>query len=575
MPRRSTNVARRLSKAIKNDVFTAEGQIASAGVSANQYDSLAALPLTGIAAGTKAFVEDSDRLYISNGTGWYSIALTNASPSIASVLDSDGGATPFTLATDGSATVITVAATDSDGIPLTYNYNVSSGSLNGSTVSQDSSVFTVTPHDSNATTFDLTFTATDGINTATSSANSFTLTFPVDWSSITQQAQIQASDADGYDDFGNAISITPDGSTVIVGAHRNDTGGTNNGAAYIFTLSGTSWSQQAQIQASDAESMDHFGYGVDISEDGNTAIVGSWNEDTTASNAGSAYIFTRSGTSWSQQAKIQHSGASQYDNFGNSVSITNDGNMAIIGARGYTDQVNSISPGCAFIFTRSGTSWSQQAQLLPSNPTSDDEFGWSVSISKSDGNTAIVGSPKEDTGESNAGSAYIYTRSGTSWSQQAQIQASDRQSNDNFGNATSISDDGNTAIIGSPYEDSGAANTGAAYIFTRSGTTWSQQAKIQASDLPGGGQFGISVDILGDGDTVAVGAQNANNGAGYAYIFTRSGSSWTQQIKIQASNAGPSDQFGCSIAISESSVVVGAYSEDTTADASGSAYIFV
>ena len=574
MPRRSTNVARRLSKAIKNDVFTAEGQIASAGVSANQYDSLAALPLTGIAAGTKAFVEDSDRLYISNGTGWYSIALTNASPSIASVLDSDGGATPFTLATDGSATVITVAATDSDGIPLTYNYNVSSGSLNGSTVSQDSSVFTVTPHDSNATTFDLTFTATDGINTATSSANSFTLTFPVDWSSITQQAQIQASDADGYDDFGNAISITPDGSTVIVGAHRNDTGGTNNGAAYIFTLSGTSWSQQAQIQASDAESMDHFGYGVDISEDGNTAIVGSWNEDTTASNAGSAYIFTRSGTSWSQQAKIQHSGASQYDNFGNSVSITNDGNMAIIGARGYTDQVNSISPGCAFIFTRSGTSWSQQAQLLPSNPTSDDEFGWSVSISKSDGNTAIVGSPKEDTGESNAGSAYIYTRSGTSWSQQAQIQASDRQSNDNFGNATSISDDGNTAIIGSPYEDSGAANTGAAYIFTRSGTTWSQQAKIQASDLPGGGQFGISVDILGDGDTVAVGAQNANNGAGYAYIFTRSGSSWTQQIKIQASNAGPSDQFGCSIAISESSVVVGAYSEDTTADESGSAYIF-
>jgi hypothetical protein len=176
MTSRSTLVARRLSKAIKNDVFTVDGQIASAGVSANQYDSLAALPLTGIAAGTKAFVEDSDRLYISNGTGWYSIALTNASPSITSVLDSDGGITPFTLATDGSATVITVAATDSDGTPLTYNYNVSSGSLNGSTVTQDSSVFTVTPHDSNATTFDLTFTASDGINTATN-ANSFTLSF--------------------------------------------------------------------------------------------------------------------------------------------------------------------------------------------------------------------------------------------------------------------------------------------------------------------------------------------------------------------------------------------------------------
>lgn len=176
MARRNTLVARRLAKAIKNDVFTASGQISSVGIRATQYNSIGDLPLSGVAAGTKAFINDSDRLYISNGTGWYSIALTNASPSIISVLDSDGGTTPFTLATDGSATVITVTATDSDGTPLTYNYSVTSGSLNGSTVTQDSSVFTVTPHASNATTFDLTFTATDGINTATS-ANSFILSF--------------------------------------------------------------------------------------------------------------------------------------------------------------------------------------------------------------------------------------------------------------------------------------------------------------------------------------------------------------------------------------------------------------
>ena len=545
-------------------------------VATGNFASIDLLPNTGNDVGDLAFVRATDRLYIWSGEGWYNIALVNTTPTW------DSGGQPagsYVLDADSpqTATTITLAASDPEGFPISYNY-VTSGSMDSiATISQDSSVFTITPKTSTQApdggTGTITFRATDGINILPQ-VSSFTLTFPLDWSSITQQAQIQASDADGYDDFGNAISITPDGSTVIVGAHRNDTGGTNNGAAYIFTLSGSSWSQQAQIQASDAESMDHFGYGVDISENGNTAIVGSWNEDTTASDAGAAYIFTRSGTSWSQQAKIQHSGATQNDNFGNAVSITNDGNMAIIGARGREDQVNFISSGAAYIFTRSGTSWSQQAELVPSNPTSGDEFGWSVSISKSDGNTAIVGSPGEDTGMSNAGSAYIYTRSGTSWSQQAQIQASDKTSNDNFGRSVSISDDGNTAIIGSPYEDSGATNTGAAYIFTRSGTTWSQQAKIQASDLPGGGQFGTSVDILGDGDTVAVGAQNANNGAGYAYIFTRSGSSWIQQVKIQASNAGPSDQFGCSIAISESSVVVGAYSEDTTADESGSAYIF-
>jgi hypothetical protein len=545
-------------------------------VATGNFASIDLLPNTGNDVGDLAFVRATDRLYIWSGEGWYNIALVNTTPTW------DSGGQPagsYVLDADSpqTATIITLAASDPEGFPVSYNY-VTSGSMDSiATISQDSSVFTITPKTSTQApdggTGTITFRATDGTNILPQ-VSSFTLTFPVDWSSITQQAQIQASDADGFDDFGNAISITPDGSTVIVGAHRNDTGGTNNGAAYIFTLSGSSWSQQAQIQASDAESMDHFGYGVDISENGNTAIVGSWNEDTTASDAGAAYIFIRSGTSWSQQAKIQHSGATQNDNFGSAVSITNDGNMAIIGARAREDQVNYISSGAAYIFTRSGTSWSQQAELFPSNPTSGDEFGWSVSISKSDGNTAIVGSPLEDTGVSNAGSAYIYTRSGTSWSQQAQIQASDRGSSDNFGRSVSISDDGNTAIIGSPYEDSGATNTGAAYIFTRSGTTWSQQAKIQASDLPGGGQFGISVDIKGDGDTVAVGAQNANNGAGYAYIFTRSGSSWTQQVRIQASNAGPSDQFGCSIAISESSVVVGAYSEDTTADESGSAYIF-
>ena len=545
-------------------------------VATGNFASIDLLPNTGNDVGDLAFVRATDRLYIWSGEGWYNIALVNTTPTW------DSGGQPagsYVLDADSpqTATIITLAASDPEGFPVSYNY-VTSGSMDSiATISQDSSVFTITPKTSTQApdggTGTITFRATDGTNILPQ-VSSFTLTFPVDWSSITQQAQIQASDADGYDDFGNAISITPDGGTIIVGAHRNDTGGTNNGAAYIFTLSGSTWSQQAQIQASDAESMDHFGYSVDISENGNTAIVGSWNEDTTASNAGAAYIFTRSGTSWSQQAKIQHSGATQNDNFGSAVSITNDGNMAIIAASAREDQVNYISSGAAYIFTRSGTSWSQQAELFPSNPTSSDEFGWNVSISKSDGNTAIVGSPLEDTGVSNAGSAYIYTRSGTSWSQQAQIQASDRGSSDNFGRSVSISDDGNTAIIGSPYEDSGTTNTGAAYIFTRSGTTWSQQAKIQASDLPGGGQFGISVDIKGDGDTVAVGAQNANNGAGYAYIFTRSGSSWTQEVKIQASNAGPSDQFGCSIAISESSVVVGAYSEDTTADESGSAYIF-
>ena len=577
MTSRSTLVARRLSKAIKNDVFTADGQIASAGVSANQYDSLAALPLSGIAAGTKAFINDSDRLYISNGTGWYSIALTNASPSITSVLDSDGGITPFTLATDGSATVITVAATDSDGTPLTYNYSVSSGSLNGSTVTQDSSVFTVTPHDSNATTFDLTFTATDGINTATSGANSFTLQFSI-WN---QQAKLQSSDIAAYDYFGTSVSISNDGNTAIVGAYGEDTTADRAGSVYIFTRSGTSWSQQAKLQASDAAYRDFFGYSVSISNDGNTVITGarSADHDPWVTNSGAAYIFTRSGTSWSQQAKIEASDPEADDSFGWDVSISGDGNTVIIGA--YQEDLslpNVYDSGAAYIFTRSGSSWSQQAKLRSADASSSDYFGYSVSISNN-GDTAIIGAHYEDPIPFNSGAAYIFTRSGTSWSQQAKLVASDAENGDQFGKSVYISGDGNTAIAGAYLEDATASNAGSAYIFTRSGSSWSQQAKIQAEDADASDGFGTQVCISNDGNTAVSSArtdEEAGANAGSAYVFIRSGTTWSQQSKIIGSDTEANDYFGVDVSISGdgNTVIIGAGNEDTNGADAGSVYIF-
>ncbi len=155
------------------------GVNASSGV--DVYATISELPLSGVSAGQQAFVDSSNALYISNGTGWYSVTLVNTNPSITSVQDASAGTTPFTLATDGTATVITITASDPEEVPLTYSYAVTTGSLNGSTVTQADNVFTITPHASNAATFDLTFTASDGINTATSGANSFTLSFIPDW----------------------------------------------------------------------------------------------------------------------------------------------------------------------------------------------------------------------------------------------------------------------------------------------------------------------------------------------------------------------------------------------------------
>ena len=335
----------------------------------------------------------------------------------------------------------------------------------------------------------------------------------------TEQQKIQASDKQADDFFGFSVSISGDGNTAIVGAQGEDTGGSSAGSAYIFTRSGGVWTQQQKLLSSDIQGSDYFGFSVSISGDGNTAIVGAYLEDTGALNAGAAYIFTRSGGVWSQQQKIQASDKQADDRFGYSVSISGDGNTAIVGSR-YED-TGATDAGASYIFTRSGGIWTEQQKIIASDAEAGDWFGFSVSIS-GDGNTAIVGAYGEDTGGTYAGAAYIFTRSGGVWTQQQKIQASDQQGDDYFGYSVSISGDGNTAIVSALYEDTGSTNAGAAYIFTRSGGVWTEQQKIQSSDIQANDFFGYSVSISSDGNTAIVGAHNEDTGgtdAGAAYIF--------------------------------------------------------
>jgi hypothetical protein len=567
---------------------TGSGDVAFDDVSAGVtvYATITAMTdVTNPSAGDLAYVTANTGLYQNNGNGWYKIATINTSPDISSVNETTSGSTTTLSAngtfdlTVGANTVVTITASDADeGTDLIYSHTVTSGNTSDvATITQGTgaseNVFTFAPASATGGTLVVRFDVTDNTNTA-QFTNSFTLTF-LSWSSATQQAKIQASDAESSDSFSyNAVSISNDGDTAIVGAYNEDTTASNAGSAYIFTRSGTSWSQQAKIQASDAQATDYFGYSVAISGDGNTAIVSAYAEDTTATWAGSAYIFTRSGASWSEQAKIQGSDVEAYSAFGISVSISNDGDTAIIGSYAEDSEAGSV-----YIFTRSGTSWSEQAELNASDAQAGDNFGYSVSISN-DGDKVIVGAANEDTGGSNAGAAYVFTRSGASWSQQAKIQASDKGANDKFGTSVSISNDGDTAIVGAYGEDTTAGEAGSAYVFTRSGASWSQQAKIQASDAESSDFFGFHVDLSGDGDTTIVGAANEDTGgsnAGSAYVFTRSGTSWSQQKKIQASDAQAGDNFGYGVSISNdgSTAIVGAYNEDTTASNAGSAYIFV
>jgi hypothetical protein len=524
--------------------------------------------VTGMSAGNMAYVTANNNLYMYTGSGWFKVAtVENNSPSAIT-----GVAATTALAADGTATVITAVSTDPEGFPLTWSYSVTTGSLtNGggatATVSQADNVFTITPTttEAYAGTFSITFSATDGTNAVTA-ASAFTLAFGLDWTATTQQQKIQASDAATTDNFGRSVVV--DGDTVVVGAYREDTTASDAGAAYIFTRSGTTWSQQQKIQASDAQATDYFGISLAIS--GDTVVVGAHGEDTGASGAGAAYIFTRSGTTWSQQAKIQASDAQADDSFGYSVGI--DGDTVVVGA--FAEDTVASTAGSAYIFTRSGTTWSQQAKIQASDAQQYDQFGYSVGI---DGDTVVVGAHREDAGGNSAGAAYVFTRSGTTWSQQQKLVASDAQATDYFGISLAIS--GDTVVVGAYFEDTGGSEAGAAYVFTRSGTTWSQQQKLVASDAQATDYFGQSVSVDSDtGDTVVVGAWGEATGgseAGAAYIFTRSGTTWTQDKKIVASDGGASDRFGYEVDIDGDTVVLGAYQEDTTASDAGAAYVFI
>ncbi len=399
------------------------------------------------------------------------------------------------------------------------------------------------------------------------------------------------------DFFGYSLSI--DGNRAIVGAYGDDDGAAVvTGAAYIFEHDGSNWVQSAKLVASDRNGADRFGFSVDIS--GDKIIVGApkEDEDATGGNSlyapGSAYIFEYNGTSWTQTAKLVASDRADFDEFGYSVSISNDN--AIVGAYLEDEDTSGgntfTSAGSAYIFEKNGGNWTETAKLVASNRSTYDEFGHSVSIS---GDQAIVGAYRESTASgsaySQAGVAYIFKKGTNGWSQTARLIASDHSSTDLFGYSVCI--EGTRAIVGARLEDHNTIgfgyrfSAGSAYIFDYDGSSWSETAKLVASDRDVDDEFGTSVSISGDRAIVGaplededVSGGNTQAEAGSAYIFKYDGSSWTQTAKLVASDRETEDEFGRCVSISEDQVIVGAPFEDQDATGgnfqhkAGSVYAF-
>jgi hypothetical protein len=378
-----------------------------------------------------------------------------------------------------------------------------------------------------------------------------------------------ANDGAAGDLFG--ISVALDGETVLVGAFTANVGGNSNqGAAYVFTRNGPIWVQQQKLVATDGAAFDEFG--ISVALDGETALVGALRANVGGnSNQGAAYVFTRSGASWSQQWKLVAMDGAASNQFG--VSVALDGETALVGAFGANVGGNS-NQGAAYVFTRSGASWSQQQKLAATDGAANDEFGVSVAL---DGETALVGAPLANVGgNSNQGAAYVFRRSGTSWSQQQKLVAADGASSDFFGFSVAL--DGETALVGAVEANVGSDfNQGAAYVFRRSGASWSQEQKLVATDGAADDWFGYSVAL--DGQTALVGANRANVGGyasqGAAYVFRRSGASWSQEQKLVATDGAASDLFGYSVALDGNMALVGAYQANVGGNShQGKVYFF-
>ncbi len=389
---------------------------------------------------------------------------------------------------------------------------------------------------------------------------------------LIQQQELTAADGGAGDQFAWPVALSADGNTALIGAERKIINGNiSQGAAYVFTRSGSNWVLQQELTAADGTASDFFGSPVKLSADGNTALIGAGDKKIGSnSGQGAAYVFVRSGSTWTQEQELTASDGAAGDLFAAYAALSADGSNALVTA--FTKNVGSNpSQGAAYVFTRSGSAWAQQQELTASDAAANDLFGESPAVS-GDGGTILIGSPGKH-------AEYVFVRSGSTWTQRQELTASDGTASDEFGfSAAALSADGNTALIGADGKSVGTnSDQGAAYVFVRSGSNWVQQQEFTASDGAADDEFGVVAALSPDGSTALIGDVSkdvgTNSRQGAAYLFTRSGSNWVQQQELTAADGAGGDRFGSTaLSADGSTVLVGAQGKNF---GQGAAYVFV
>lgn len=399
------------------------------------------------------------------------------------------------------------------------------------------------------------------------------------------EVQILMADTPVSNDwFGWGVDITGDGSRIVVGASGDDS---DTGTAYVFTRSGNSWSQEAKLVDSTRQLLDGFGVYVSISDDGNYIAIGTKHDHITTLNdnaGGAVFIFKRTGTDWAQEAKIILADVIATGRSDASVSLNADGSKLIIGSQFVTGSV--VSCGAAYIYTRTGTLWSQDIKLSASDEATGAQFGRRVTMNAAGDRVFVSATSAQDTSMTKSiGKVYVYHYNGSAWIEEA-ILADDTLSNGAFfGSEVATNTNTDIIAIGASWEDSGGQpDSGAVYIFTRSGTVWTQAAKlIDNVSNPYSKQFGSSVAFNATGDQLIIGACENDNGnnilSGVVYIYRKVNDVWTKLKTVKPSNAQAGMLFGEFLACNNDGtiMVIGAEYFNMTPQIidNGAAFIFM
>ncbi len=371
---------------------------------------------------------------------------------------------------------------------------------------------------------------------------------------IQQGAKLTGNDEEGPGNFGASVALSADGDTALIGGPSDEIKGKEMlvGAAWVFTRSGSTWTQQGpKLRGEDQEGEAQFGISVALSADGDTALIGGVEDVTAKTQVGAAWVFTRAGGKWGQLgSKLTGVGEEVGSGrFGRSVALSADGDTALVGA--YFDNSQT---GAAWVFKRSGSSYLQDGpKLTGEGEGGEAQFGFSVALS-ADGKTALIGGPHDEgtTKEFMAGAAWVFTESVKGWAQQGpKLTSGGEKGLGELGTGVALSADGDTALIGAP----GDGSAGGARAFTRGGASWNQQgSELIPSDATAAAGFGTGVALSADGNTALIGAPVDTPGTtpvGAAWEFARAGSSWSQQgVKLQGGDTAPESEFGAATALS-------------------------